>query len=237
MNIALVVAGGSGNRTGQDVPKQFLNVYDVPIFIYTLNNLEMLELIDEIFVVGPLGWENYIYSFAKQFGIKKLKQVITGGETRYRSIVNGLLVLRERTYDGEVVVVMVDANRPLIPHSVFRDCIECLSEGVCTEAFEPCFDSMYRCEDGVWVNKMEDRGLLFASQSPETAHLKDLLEVYECAEREKEVDLPAAALFLHYNKSVRRVPGSRKSMKITTIEDFEVFRALLGDFRLQELKV
>ena len=237
MNIAIVIAGGSGRRTGQDVPKQFLNVYDVPIFIYTLNNLETLDCIDEIIVVGPLGWENYISSYAKQFDIYKFKAVVTGGDTRFDSIMNGLEYLKENRDSNEVVATLIDANRPLIPHQVIQDGIDTLKDCSCTLALEPCYDSMFCCKDGINLDDVTvDRSILFAGQTPETARLSDLLEVYGMARKDHLTEWPMSTLFLHYNKSVKRVKGSRKSMKITTIEDFELFKALLGDTRLQGLK-
>ena len=93
MNIALIIAGGSGTRTGQDVPKQFLTVYDIPIIAYTMKNIEKIPCIDEIYVVGPQGWENFITSYAKQCNVTKFKQVIHGGATRHESIYHGILQL------------------------------------------------------------------------------------------------------------------------------------------------
>lgn len=236
MNVAVVIAGGKGVRTGQDVPKQFLNVYDVPIFIYTLHNLETLDCIDEIIVVGPEGWENYISSYAKQFGIRKMKATVLGGETRYHSILNGLMYLKEHNYPGETVVAVTDANRPLVPHRVIRDCIQKLDDCACAIPLEPCYDSMFRCRSIAEVDGNEDRSQLFAGQTPETTRLKDVLAVYERAEQDQLTDYPVNALFVHYGIPAGGVPGSKKCMKITTVEDFELFRALLGDFRISGIK-
>lgn len=236
MNVALVVAGGSGKRTGQDVPKQFLNVYDVPIFIYTLHNIELNDCIDEIVIVGPAGWENYIFSYAKQFGIKKLKTVITGGDTRFHSIFNGLTYLKEHDYAADTTVVIIDANRPLIPHRVIKESVDMLDSCDCTCAAVPCYDSIFSSQDGINLDKIENRSVLFAEQSPETVRLESVLKLYGQAEKESLFDLPTAALFVYYQKSVKAVVGSRKSMKITTVEDFELFKALLGETRISCLK-
>ena len=94
MNIALIIAGGSGSRMGQDIPKQFINVYDKPIIVYTLESFQKHPEIDAIEVVCIDGWHDVLWAYAKQFGIEKLKWVVSNGDTAQESIRNGLLGLR-----------------------------------------------------------------------------------------------------------------------------------------------
>ena len=81
MNVAVIIAGGSGQRMGQDIPKQFINVYDKPVLIYTLESFQRNDLIDAIEVVCIDGWHNVLWAYAKQFNITKVKWVISGGNT------------------------------------------------------------------------------------------------------------------------------------------------------------
>ncbi len=81
MNVAIIIAGGKGSRMGQDIPKQFINVYDKPILIYTLEGFQKHPQIDAIEVVCIEGWYDVVWAYAKQFNISKLKWVIPGGET------------------------------------------------------------------------------------------------------------------------------------------------------------
>lgn len=76
MNIALLTAGGSGTRMGNNVPKQFLTVYDKPIIVYTLEAFQNHPAIDKIIVACKEGWENILQSYAKQFNITKLVSVV-----------------------------------------------------------------------------------------------------------------------------------------------------------------
>ena len=76
MNLAIVIAGGSGTRMGLDIPKQFVNIYDKPVIIYTLEGFERHPMIDEIEVVCIDGWHDVLKAYARQFGITKLKRVI-----------------------------------------------------------------------------------------------------------------------------------------------------------------
>ena len=81
MNIAIIIAGGSGKRTGQDVPKQFLTVNDKPIIVYTLENFQNNPLIDGIVAVCIDGWQHVLEAYTRQFCITKLIGIVTGGES------------------------------------------------------------------------------------------------------------------------------------------------------------
>ena len=80
-NIAILTAGGIGSRTHQDIPKQFLNVDNKPIIIYTLEAFQQHPNIDEICVAILEGWDQILWAYAKQFNITKLKYVVTGGQS------------------------------------------------------------------------------------------------------------------------------------------------------------
>ena len=90
MNVALIIAGGSGQRMQQDIPKQFLHIHDKPVIIYTLEGFQRNPQIDAIEVVCLDGWHEVLWANAKQFGIYKLKWVISGGSTAQESIRNGI---------------------------------------------------------------------------------------------------------------------------------------------------
>ena len=99
MNIAVIIAGGSGHRMGQDIPKQFINVYDKPILIYTLEGFQRHPLIDAIEVVCIDGWHDVLMAYAKQFGISKLTWIISGVSTGQESLRNGIFNLEGKDSD------------------------------------------------------------------------------------------------------------------------------------------
>ena len=90
MNVAVIIAGGVGARTGNKIPKQFINVNDKPIIIYTLEKFQKHPMIDAIEVVCLEGWYDILKAYAEQFGIAKLKYVISGGNSSQESIKIGL---------------------------------------------------------------------------------------------------------------------------------------------------
>ena len=81
MNIAIIIAGGVGSRMGQDLPKQFINVYDKPVLIYTLESFQKHPQVDAIELVCIDGWHEIVWAYAKQFNITKLKWIVSGGKT------------------------------------------------------------------------------------------------------------------------------------------------------------
>lgn len=95
-NIALIIAGGVGSRMGYDIPKQFINVYNKPIIIYTLETFQMHPQIDEIEVVCIDGWEDTLKTYCEKFGITKLKYIVKGGSTGQESIRNGVYNLENK---------------------------------------------------------------------------------------------------------------------------------------------
>ena len=95
-NIALIIAGGVGARMGQDIPKQFINVNDKPVIIYTLEAFQKHPQIHGIEVVCLDGWHDVLKAYAKQFGISKLENIISGGKNGQDSIRNGLYDIAKR---------------------------------------------------------------------------------------------------------------------------------------------
>ena len=80
MNIALITAGGNGTRMHQDIPKQFLNVNNKPIIVYTMEAFQNHPDIDAIEVVCLDGWHQILEAYAKQFNITKLVGIVSGGK-------------------------------------------------------------------------------------------------------------------------------------------------------------
>ena len=94
-NIALIIAGGSGQRMHQDIPKQFLNVYDKPVIVYTLEAFQKHPNIDAIEVVCIEGWAPILQAYCKQFNITKLENIVLGGKTVRIQYEMGYMILQQ----------------------------------------------------------------------------------------------------------------------------------------------
>ena len=81
MNIGLLIAGGSGNRMGQDIPKQFMHINGSPIIVHTMKCFQIHPDIDAIAVVCLKGWENVLPAFAHKFNNGKMKHSFSRGKT------------------------------------------------------------------------------------------------------------------------------------------------------------
>lgn len=223
---AIIMAGGGGTRTEQFVPKQFLTVNDIPVIVYTMMTVQKNENITDIIVVSPQGWESFIYSYAQQFGISKLKAVIAGGETRADSIGNGLHCAKEVSENQKVL--LIDANRPMVPQSVINDLIVLVDHCDCAAGMLPCYDSMFVSTDEKTVTDVVERAELYRGVGPECAQLDTLLELYTQEKLSKVKDTSATGLCIYYGKKVRMAKGHIKCFKITTADDFELFKAFLA---------
>ena len=148
MNIAIIIAGGSGHRMGQDIPKQFINVYDKPVLIYTLEGFQYHPQIDEIGVVCVEGWEKVVWAYAKQFNISKLKWVVLGGKTGQESIRNGVYNLEGKCSENDIVIIH-DGIRPLVDETVLSDVIiKCEKYGNAVSSL-PYNEQIFVAADGV----------------------------------------------------------------------------------------
>lgn len=228
MNIALILAGGHGSRTQQDVPKQFMNVYEKPLIIYTLENFERHGDIDGIAVVCLEGWHEVLRAYARQFGISKLKWVVSGGKDGQESTRKGIEALRGTCHDDDVILIH-DAIRPFITPEVISDAIQvCEKRGSGLSAVR-CQETIVRTADGICGDENIGRQEIMRVQTPQAYRYGKALWAYEEALRQGiEGEVYINTLMLRLGQRVYFSKGTEKNVKITTIDDLEVFKALLN---------
>lgn len=229
MNIGLIIAGGSGNRMGQDIPKQFMHVDNCPIIIHTMMCFQMHPDIQAIAVVCLKGWETVLQSYANQFCIDKLKWIFPGGETGMESIHNGIYGLKEAGCDGDDMVLIHDSVRPLLSQDIISSNIAtCNAYGYAITGIK-CREAILESEDGFSAEKSIPRDKLIRTQTPQTFRLKNIIKAHEEA-REMGITNSVASCTLIAEVGGRKmhiVPGSEKNIKITTVEDLEIIKALM----------
>ena len=227
MNIALILAGGHGSRTAQDIPKQFMNVYEKPLIIYTLENFERHPDIDGIAVVCIDGWHEVLKAYARQYGITKLKWVVAGGNDGQESTQRGIETLKE-SCDAEDVILVHDAVRPFLPKEVITDAIvKCKQKGSGLSAVR-CQETIVRTDDGIFGQEGIARTEIMRVQTPQAYKFGKALWAYEEAGRRGITgEVYINTLMLRLGETVYFSYGSEKNIKITTIDDLELFKALL----------
>lgn len=235
MNYAVIVAGGSGTRTGQDIPKQFMFVNDKPVIIWTLEKFQKSKLIDEIIVVCITGWETFMQGYANQFNITKLKSIVTGGNNRFSSMCNAIVSLENKASENDIVLFF-DANRPLISEEMIEDAIaKCTEFGGAVGAM-PCYDSIYRGnETKESMIASEDRDSLYIGTGPDTVTYGIAHKLYYTY-KDCDASPTIADLLLKEKLPAKRSKSSAKCIKLTTAEDLEIFKALLQVEKFDWLK-
>lgn len=229
MNIALIIAGGVGQRMGQDIPKQFINVYDKPVIVYTMEAFQKNENIDAIEIVCIDGWHEVLYAYARQFGISKLENVVSGGKNGQDSIRNGLYDIASRHQDDDDIVLIHDAIRPMLSNEIIDDNIKVCREKGNAITVLPCNAAMLKTFDGVETEEQVPRDNLKETQTPQTFYLKEIVETHkEALAKGITNSVASCTLYIELGKKLYLAKGSEKNLKLTTTEDIEIFKALLN---------
>ncbi|MBO4926914.1 MAG: 2-C-methyl-D-erythritol 4-phosphate cytidylyltransferase [Clostridiales bacterium] len=235
-NIALIIAGGSGNRMHQDVPKQFLTVNERPVIIYTLEAFEHHPQIDAIAVVCIDGWQQVLDAYAKQFNITKLRTIVTGGKNGQESIRNGVFEL-EKIYDKDDLVLIHDAIRPMVSSEIISDNIRVAKEKGNAITVIPCAEAMLQTRDGEVSTGTYPRDELKRTQTPQAFHIGEICDLHrEAIKAGIANSIASCTLMIEMGKQVYFSSGSEKNIKLTTVEDLDIFKALLAASRSDWLK-
>ena len=227
MNIALIIAGGRGMRMGQDIPKQFLTVYDKPVIAYTMEAFEKHPDIDAIAVVCVEGWESILSAYAKQYRITKLKHIIPGGENGQGSIRSGVFEL-EKHYAPEDLVLIHDAIRPMVSQDIISGCIATAREHGSAIVTVPCQEAMLETEDQRSTHSSYPRENLKRTQTPQGFPIGTICDAHRRAlERGITNSVASCTLMVELGETIWFCAGSEKNIKLTTPDDLEIFKALL----------
>jgi 2-C-methyl-D-erythritol 4-phosphate cytidylyltransferase len=231
MNYALIIAGGSGNRMGQDIPKQFINVYDKPVLIYTLESFQRHPMIDAIEVVCLDGWHAVLWAYARQFNITKLQWVVSGGNSAQESIRNGVYDLEGKAGDEDIVIIH-DGIRPLVDDTVLTDVIQKAMQfgnGVTSLPYnEQIF--IVNPEDETTTRKYIPRETLRRVSTPQAYQFRKLNDAYHKA-FEQGIGIRGSqytnTMMVELGETLHFAAGSDKNIKLTTKDDLEMFKGYM----------
>ncbi len=231
MNIAIIIAGGSGSRMGQSVPKQFITIHDKPVLIYTLEGFQHHPGIDAIEVVCIDGWQEVVWAYAKQYCIDKLKWVVTGGKTGQESIRNGVYNLEGFCHDDDIIIIH-DGIRPLVDDFVLTDVIEtALKKGNAVTSM-PYNEQIFIVNeaDPSTTCKYIPRETLRRVATPQAYKFSKLDKAYHEA-FEKEIGIYGSSytntMMVELGETLHFATGSDRNIKLTTQDDLELFKGYL----------
>lgn len=228
MNIALIIAGGKGQRMQQEIPKQFLNVYDKPVIIYTLESFQSHPDIDAIGVVCVDGWHDILKAYARQYKISKLDWVVSGGENGQESIRNGVFHA-EKLYGTDDIILVHDAIRPMVSHEIISDCIvQCRRHGSAV-VVAPCNTVALRRTTQETSSEVVSRDKLALTQTPQAFPLKRLADAHRKAlELGITNSIASCTLMIELGETLHFSIGAETNIKLTTPDDLKIFKALLA---------
>jgi 2-C-methyl-D-erythritol 4-phosphate cytidylyltransferase len=229
MNIALILAAGSGTRMGNtEKPKQFLLLYGKPLMIHTIEAFENHNNIDAIVVCTNKEYIDQVKVWCKQYDLCKVKAVVAGGETRQQSVFNGLNEVKGLIKSEDDVVLIHDAARPLISYKIIDDNIEGCEKFGAVDTVVKASDTIVQSADSTTITNIPNRNELYQGQTPQSfkfsliynAHLKAMN-----GEIKNVTD--DAKLVIESGHPVHLVNGSAQNFKITTFDDLMLLKALL----------
>lgn len=228
MNIAVIFAGGVGVRmNSKSIPKQFLEVYGKPIIIYTLelfdNNIE----IDGIVIACHKEWIDYLKKLIYKYRIKKILDITEGGTTGQLSIYNGLKSAKKYCNSIETIVLIHDGVRPLINNKVIHDNIESVKKYGTAITTSNATETFAIIDKNNNILEIKDRNISKIAKAPQSFWLNDILEVHENALIDGITNsIDSCTLMYNYGKSLNAVEGPYTNIKVTTQEDYYMFRSI-----------
>ena len=229
MNIALILAAGSGSRMGNaDKPKQFLPIYGKPLMIHTIEAFEVNDDVEAIVVVTNDSYIDQVKVWCKQYDLSKVKAIVAGGDSRQVSVYNGLQAVKSISKGDNDIVLIHDAARPLISQKIINDNIEACSKYDAVDTVIKASDTIVRSINQEFISDIPVRQELYQGQTPQTFKLGLILDAHEKAKNNALANVTDdAKLVLSLGKEVHLVEGSKQNFKITTFDDLMMLKALL----------
>lgn len=231
MNIAVIFAGGVGRRMKtKGTPKQFLEINDVPIIIYTLRIFQNAKKIDAIVIAGLETHLDYLKELINKYDITKVSKVVAGGKTGQESIINALRAAKEISTSDEDIVLIHDGVRPIIDEDLINENIKNVktygTSISCVEQRETTVISKSHEK----IEEITTRSDTYVARAPQSFFLKDILEAENKSIANNDLDcIDSCSVMRKYGKykNPHITLCNSDNLKITTPDDYYIAKALL----------
>lgn len=218
--IALIFAGGVGQRMGAEIPKQFLKVCGKEIIIRTIEIFEKNDNIDEIYVVCIESWIKRLEKLINLYEIDKVIKIIPGGTSGQDSIYKGLIEIQKN--NNNCYVLIHDGVRPLVSEITINKCIKSVQKKGSAITVTKCFETPVISDNGEHIDKVINRSIMYTAQAPQCFELVHIIEAHE-KERKKSIPydgiVDSCSLMKKYGYNCYLIEGNRGNVKVTTVED------------------
>ena len=219
-NIAVILAGGSGQRFGSALPKQFLPLAGKTVIEYSVGAFEQCDAIDEIAVVMHPDYLPQMQEIIDRNGWKKVRKLLPGGAERYLSTLAAL-----NAYEGrsDLNLIFHDAARPAVSQRIINETVTALQTHPAVAVAIPATDTVFEVtDDGNFITAIPARKRLRCAQTPQAFHIDIIREAYRKALKDKDfTSTDDCGVLLRYCPEVPIfiVPGDVSNMKLTYPED------------------
>lgn len=231
MNYAILLSGGIGTRMQiSKYPKQYLQVNEKPILVYTLEKFQNCKAVDSIVIVASEEWQDQIKKWIDDYNISKFCGFAEPGEQRQESIKNGLNACLKFECSNNDIVIIHDAARPLVSDNLICKCIQFAIEyGGCMPVL-PVTDTIYQSIDGSSIDGLLNRNTLYAGQSPEAFKLVDYAKLNNSISvDELNMYKGTSEIAFKYGMNIHLIEGEESNFKLTTPKDLEKFQKICGE--------
>lgn len=234
MIFAGILAGGTGTRMNiTNMPKQFLMLGSKPIIIHTLEKFLMSSRIDVIYIGVHKEWVTYCEELVEKY-IKYKKteiRIISGGSDRNETIMNIVNDIDDNYKNShDNIIITHDAVRPFVSLKIIEDNIDMVMKYDACDTVVPATDTIVQSNNHNTIISIPDRSVLYQGQTPQTFKVDLLKELYkELTEEEKAILTDACKICVLKNKEVHLVQGDTLNMKITTMSDYNIAKAILSE--------
>lgn len=227
VNIAVILAGGTGSRLGSQTPKQFLKVAGKMVIEHTIEVFEHNQHIDEIAIVVYPDYYSLIEEIVLKNHWKKVKKILKGGDERYLSSLSAISAYEQQPSTN---LIFHDAVRPLVSNRIIDDVIEALKTHNAVDVVVPATDTIVEVDEkGEFITHIPNRRMLRRGQTPQAFRLTTIKKAYEIALSDPEFkstdDCGAVVKYLP-EETVFVVDGEESNMKLTYKEDIFLLEKL-----------
>ena len=223
---SIILAGGTGQRFGSDIPKQYIEVKGVPLFMYSVRKFAAFEPVEKIVLVVSPQWESFARESVDAEGLSGKVLFAPAGKSRQHSVLGGLKALEGIAADGDPVFVH-DSVRPLFPVSNLSDGLAALEEYDAALPVISVKDATYRSTDGGQLTAILPRTELYSGQSPECLKYGPFVKAHsQFLDNELAAIRGCSELAFRAGMRVKLITGIEQNFKITTKEDLQAFTLL-----------
>ena len=213
MNVAIILAGGSGTRFGAEIPKQYININNKAVVQYSIEAFEKSKLIDIIVIVVSDKYKKEI---------KKKNPdhiVIVGGGSRVESSYKGIMAAPKESKK----ILIHDAARPFVSQKIITSCINELDKYKAVVTSISATDTIIKVKNNE-VESIQNREELYLNQTPQGFDYQTILQAHQ----NKQIDVTDDISLINLNQiKCKIVPGSHRNIKITTPQDIHTAKSIL----------